>query len=86
MLATPAADLADVQKQMPAAFVVEDKFDGIRAQAHIAPEPASVSTLSKIYHPELIQSRSKEQSSGSASLHGVVVNGVRALFRVPWTR
>jgi len=37
MLATPAADLADVARQMPVPFVVEDKFDGIRAQAHIAP-------------------------------------------------
>ncbi len=37
MLATPAADLADVARQMPPVFTVEDKFDGIRAQAHIAP-------------------------------------------------
>ena len=35
MLATAAADLADVARQMPEAFIVEDKFDGIRAQAHI---------------------------------------------------
>ena len=35
MLATLAADLADVARQMPPRFVVEDKFDGIRAQAHI---------------------------------------------------
>jgi DNA ligase 1 len=37
MLATAAADLADVKRQMPGEFIVEDKFDGIRAQAHIAP-------------------------------------------------
>lgn len=37
MLATAATDSADVARQMPPAFVVEDKFDGIRAQAHIAP-------------------------------------------------
>ena len=35
MLATAAADLDDVARQMPASFIVEDKFDGIRAQAHI---------------------------------------------------
>ncbi len=35
MLATPAADLTDVARQMPEEFVVEDKFDGIRCQAHI---------------------------------------------------
>jgi DNA ligase-1 len=37
MLATPAAGLADVARQMPPVFAVEDKFDGIRAQAHVAP-------------------------------------------------
>lgn len=34
MLAS-ASDLDDVAKRMPERFVVEDKFDGIRAQAHI---------------------------------------------------
>src|SRR6266508_3996180 len=34
MLATPAADLADIARTMPDEFFVEDKFDGIRAQAH----------------------------------------------------
>jgi len=37
MLATPAADLQDVARQMPAEFYVEDKFDGIRVQVHLAP-------------------------------------------------
>ncbi|HYB99145.1 MAG TPA: ATP-dependent DNA ligase [Candidatus Limnocylindrales bacterium] len=36
MLATPAADLSDVARQMPEEFFVEDKFDGIRAQVHVA--------------------------------------------------
>jgi DNA ligase-1 len=45
MLAS-ASDLDDVAKRMPDAFVVEDKFDGIRAQAHIAPQsvPGAVAT------------------------------------------
>lgn len=34
MLATPAADFADIARTMPDEFYVEDKFDGIRAQAH----------------------------------------------------
>ncbi|HKP47248.1 MAG TPA: ATP-dependent DNA ligase [Pyrinomonadaceae bacterium] len=34
MLATPAADLADIARTMPDSFFVEDKFDGIRAQVH----------------------------------------------------
>jgi DNA ligase 1 len=37
MLAS-ASDLDDVAKRMPERFVVEDKFDGIRAQAHVAIE------------------------------------------------
>jgi DNA ligase-1 len=36
MLATPAAGLEDVARQMPEDFIVEDKFDGIRAQAHVS--------------------------------------------------
>ncbi|HEX8708142.1 MAG TPA: ATP-dependent DNA ligase [Pyrinomonadaceae bacterium] len=34
MLATAAADLSDIARTMPEQFFVEDKFDGIRAQAH----------------------------------------------------
>ncbi|MGH9825037.1 MAG: hypothetical protein ACREDR_17540, partial [Blastocatellia bacterium] len=50
MLATPAADLNDVARQMPGEFIVEDKYDGIRAQAHINPvEPAGdTSTYGKV--------------------------------------
>ncbi|BDI28713.1 DNA ligase [Capsulimonas corticalis] len=66
MLATPAADLDDVARQMPEAFVVEDKFDGIRAQAHIARETPNV--------PEGVE-------EAPPALHGVVRDGVRvALF------
>lgn len=36
MLATPASDLADIARTMPEEFFVEDKFDGIRGQAHVA--------------------------------------------------
>jgi DNA ligase-1 len=35
MLATPAADLNDITRTMPGEFFIEDKFDGIRAQAHV---------------------------------------------------
>src|SRR5205823_8015178 len=35
MLATPASDLADITRTMPNEFFVEDKFDGVRAQAHV---------------------------------------------------
>ena len=34
MLATPVLDLAEVAKRFPAPYVVEDKYDGVRAQVH----------------------------------------------------
>ncbi|MBA3513984.1 MAG: ATP-dependent DNA ligase [Pyrinomonadaceae bacterium] len=59
MLATPAADLSDVARTMPAEFFVEDKFDGIRAQAHAQDERVSIysRTMDEITHrfPELIE-------------------------------
>jgi DNA ligase 1 len=57
MLATPAADLTDIARTMPAEFLVEDKFDGIRAQAHVANGRVAVysRTMDEITHrfPEL---------------------------------
>ena len=37
MLASPAEDGEAIAKQMPGEFAVEDKYDGIRAQVHLAP-------------------------------------------------
>lgn len=57
MLATPAADLADIARTMPDEFFVEDKFDGIRAQAHIKDGRVTLysRTMDEITHrfPEL---------------------------------
>ena len=57
MLATAAADLSDIARQMPAEFFVEDKFDGIRAQAHTADHRLALysRTMDEITHrfPEL---------------------------------
>lgn len=57
MLATPAADLSDIARTMPEEFFVEDKFDGIRAQAHVKDGRVSIysRTLDEISHrfPEL---------------------------------
>ena len=59
MLATPATDLADVARTMPEEFFVEDKFDGIRAQAHTKDGRVSIysRTMDEITHrfPELLQ-------------------------------
>jgi DNA ligase 1 len=59
MLATPAADLADIARTMPEQFFVEDKFDGIRAQAHVSNGRVALysRTMDEITHrfPELIE-------------------------------
>lgn len=59
MLATPAADLTDVARTMPQEFLVEDKFDGIRAQAHVQFGRVAIysRTMDEITHrfPELIE-------------------------------
>jgi DNA ligase-1 len=59
MLATPAADLTDVARTMPEEFLVEDKFDGIRAQAHVENGRVAIysRTMDEITHrfPELME-------------------------------
>ena len=50
MLATPAEDLSDVAAQMPQEFAVEDKFDGIRAQVHVAPAEPDDDFLHGVVH------------------------------------
>lgn len=59
MLATPAADLADIARTMAGGFFVEDKFDGIRAQVHVDGDRVAIysRTMDEISHrfPELIE-------------------------------
>ena len=58
MLATAGEDLADIARTMPAEFYVEDKFDGIRAQAHTEGGRVALytRTLDEVTHrfPELV--------------------------------
>jgi len=58
MLATAAADLSDIARTMPAEFLVEDKFDGIRGQAHAGAGRVALftRTLDEVSHrfPELV--------------------------------
>jgi DNA ligase 1 len=58
MLATAAADPSDVARTMPAEFFVEDKFDGIRGQAHVEGGRVALytRTLDEVTHrfPELV--------------------------------
>ncbi|HZM98335.1 MAG TPA: ATP-dependent DNA ligase [Pyrinomonadaceae bacterium] len=59
MLATPAADLTDVARTMPEEFLIEDKFDGIRAQAHVEYGRVAIysRTMDEVTHrfPELVE-------------------------------
>ena len=59
MLATAASDLSDVARTMPEEFYVEDKFDGIRAQAHVQGGRVALytRTLDDVTHrfPELVE-------------------------------
>jgi DNA ligase-1 len=63
MLATAAADLSDIARTMPEEFFVEDKFDGIRAQAHVAGSRLALysRTMDEITHrfPELVEPLTK---------------------------
>jgi DNA ligase 1 len=75
MLATPAADLADITRTMPGEFFVEDKFDGIRAQAHVNSKRVAIysRTMDEITHrfPELIEPL--RELSSDAIIDGEIV-------------
>jgi DNA ligase-1 len=59
MLATAAENVSDVARTMPEEFFVEDKFDGIRGQAHVQAGRVALytRTLDEVTHrfPELIE-------------------------------
>lgn len=75
MLATPAADLADIARTMPGEFFVEDKFDGIRAQAHLQDGRVAIysRTMDEITHrfPELVAPL--KNLAGDAIIDGEIV-------------
>jgi DNA ligase-1 len=59
MLATAAENVSDVERTMPEEFFVEDKFDGIRGQAHVQAGRVALytRTLDEVTHrfPELVE-------------------------------
>jgi DNA ligase-1 len=75
MLATAASDLADIARTMPEEFFVEDKFDGIRAQAHASDGRLALysRTMDEITHrfPELIAPLTELQTA--AIIDGEIV-------------
>lgn len=50
MLASPVDDFAEIMQRMPQGFAVEDKYDGIRAQAHIAPADSAPANGDMLLH------------------------------------
>lgn len=60
MLATPVLDLAEIPRRFPAPYVVEDKYDGVRAQVHKAGDRLEIfsRTLDRVTerYPELLSS------------------------------
>ena len=58
MLATPVLDLAEVGRRFPPPYVIEDKYDGIRAQVHKAGDRVELysRTMDRITnrYPELV--------------------------------
>ncbi|MDT5271939.1 MAG: ligase 1 [Acidobacteriota bacterium] len=75
MLATAAENVADVARTMPEEFYVEDKFDGIRGQAHVQAGRVALytRTLDEVTHrfPELVEPL--KQLTGDAVLDGEIV-------------
>lgn len=75
MLATPAADVADIARTMPEEFYVEDKFDGIRGQVHMQGGRVALytRTLDEVTHrfPELVEPLGK--LAADAVLDGEIV-------------
>lgn len=59
MLATPVLDLGEVPKRFPPPYVVEDKYDGVRAQVHKAGDRLEIfsRTLDRVTdrYPELLE-------------------------------
>jgi ATP-dependent DNA ligase len=83
MLATPALDLADIARTMPEEFFVEDKFDGIRAQAHVREGRVAVysRTMDDITHrfPELVEPLQKLPTEAIIDGELVPIRGDRIL-------
>jgi len=71
MLATPASDLSDIERTMPGEFFVEDKFDGIRAQAHVQSQRVAIYSRTL----DEISVRFPELHDPLRELSGVIIDG-----------
>lgn len=87
MLATPVLDLGEVAARFPAPYVVEDKYDGVRAQVHKAGDRVELfsRTLDRVTkrYPELLGPLLAIPGSFVLDAEVLAFDGERA---VPFTR
>ena len=87
MLATPVLDLAEVEQRFGAPYVVEDKYDGVRAQVHKAGDRIELysRTLDRVTkrYPELHDAIAAVPGSFVLDAEVLAFDGERA---VPFTR
>ena len=87
MLATPVLDLAEVEQRFPAPHIVEDKYDGVRAQVHKAGDRVELysRTLDRVTgrYPELVEPLLEIPGSFVLDAEILAFEGERA---VPFTR
>ena len=86
MLATPVLDLAEVAQRFPPPYVVEDKYDGVRAQVHKAGDRVELysRTFDRVTtrYPELIDALKAMPGSFVLDAEVLAFEGDRA---VPFT-
>jgi DNA ligase-1 len=86
MLATPVLDLAEVAQRFPPPYVVEDKYDGVRAQVHKAGDRVELysRTFDRVTgrYPELIEAITRVPGSFVLDAEVLAFDGDRA---VPFT-
>jgi DNA ligase-1 len=85
MLASPLATAEEIVAALPAPFAVEDKYDGIRCQAHVGPGRVALysRTLDEITHgyPDVVEALSAlhapppAYAGGGAWSGGVILDG-----------
>jgi DNA ligase-1 len=87
MLATPVLDLAEVGKRFDPPYVVEDKYDGVRAQVHKAGDRIELysRTLDRVTrrYPELLEPLAAIPGTYVLDAEVLAFDGERA---VPFTR
>ena len=87
MLATPVLDLKEIEQRFPPPYVVEDKYDGVRAQVHKAGERIELysRTLDRVTkrYPELLAPLGAIPGSFVLDAEVLAFDGERA---VPFTQ